>query len=102
MSVAPTSGNANGKTALVEGAPLVGGTNGIAFDADNNLWTAQVLGNKISKLDPETGEVIGGLGLAEGVLFPDDVTVGADGARPSRVRLGGVLSHTPGNIPQRT
>ena len=64
---------------LVEGAPLVGGSNGMYFDADNNLYVAQVWGRSISKLDPETGEILEKLGPADSVFLPDDVTVGPDG-----------------------
>lgn len=65
---------------LVQGVPLVGGANGMFFDADNNLYVANVFGQTISLLDPETGEILSQLGPADFVLFPDDVTVGADGS----------------------
>jgi hypothetical protein len=31
---------------FVRGADLVGGTNGLFFDGDNNLWVAQVFGRR--------------------------------------------------------
>lgn len=65
---------------LVQGAPLVGGANGMFFDADNHLYVANVFGQTISLLDPETGEILEQLGAADLVFFPDDVTVGADGS----------------------
>ncbi len=65
---------------LVQGAPLVGGANGMFFDADNNLYVANVFGQTISLIDPETGEILEQLGAADLVFFPDDVTVGADGS----------------------
>ena len=75
----PALGADHRERVLVEGAPLVGGSNGMFFDADNNLYVAQVWGRSISKLDPETGKILEKLGLADSVFFPDDVTVGPDG-----------------------
>ncbi len=75
----PALGADHRERVLVEGAPLVGGSNGMFFDADNNLYVAQVWGRSISKLDPETGEILEQLGPADSVFLPDDVTVGPDG-----------------------
>ncbi|MGI9606325.1 MAG: hypothetical protein ACR2P0_09335 [Acidimicrobiales bacterium] len=72
------AGVATENPVLVESGPLVG-TNGIFFDADNNLWVASVFGGKISKVDPETGEILEQLGGESGVFFPDDLTIGPDG-----------------------
>jgi sugar lactone lactonase YvrE len=65
---------------LVQGAPLVGGANGMFFDANNDLYVANVFGQTISRIDPETGEILEQLGGADLVFFPDDVTIGADGS----------------------
>jgi sugar lactone lactonase YvrE len=65
---------------LVQGAPLVGGANGMFFDGDNELYVANVFGQTLSRIDPETGEILDQLGPADLVFFPDDVTVGADGS----------------------
>jgi sugar lactone lactonase YvrE len=65
---------------LVQGAPLVGSSNGMFFDTDNKLYVANVFGQTISLIDPETGEILDQLGAADLVFFPDDVTVGADGS----------------------
>jgi sugar lactone lactonase YvrE len=59
---------------------MVGGANGMFFDADNNLYVANVFGQTISLIDPESGEILDQLGRDELVFFPDDVTVGADGS----------------------
>ena len=75
----PALGADHRERVLVQGAPLVGGSNGMFFDADNNLYVAQVWGRSISKLDPETGEILTKLGPADSVFLPDDVTVGPDG-----------------------
>lgn len=64
---------------FVRGAPLVGGTNGIFFDAENNIIAAQVYGRAISKVDPETGEILETLGFNDSVAFPDDVRTTSDG-----------------------
>lgn len=65
---------------LVESGPIVGSTNGMFFDGDGNLWVASVFGQKISKIDSETGTILEQWGQAEGVFFPDDLTVGPDGS----------------------
>jgi sugar lactone lactonase YvrE len=75
----PALGADHRERVLVQGAALVGGSNGMFFDADNNLYVAQVWGRSISKLDPETGEILEKLGPADSVVLPDDVTVGPDG-----------------------
>jgi sugar lactone lactonase YvrE len=65
---------------LVQGTPMVGGANGMFFDANNDLYVANVFGQTISRIDPETGEILEQLGGDELVFFPDDVTVAADGS----------------------
>jgi sugar lactone lactonase YvrE len=65
---------------LVQGAPLVGGANGMFFDGNDDLYVANVFGQTISRIDPETGVILEQLGAADLVLFADDVTVGADGS----------------------
>jgi sugar lactone lactonase YvrE len=82
---------------LVQGAPLVGGANGLAFDADGHLVVTNVFGATISTLDPETGEILEQLGAADLVFFPDDVTIGADGSLYwTDTALGTVLRRMPG------
>ncbi len=74
------SASGEGLRILVEGAPLVGGANGMSFDAQGHLVDANVFGSTISTLDPETGEILEQLGPADFVFFPDDVAIGADGS----------------------
>jgi sugar lactone lactonase YvrE len=82
---------------LVEGAPLVGGSNGMFFDGDNNLYVAQVWGRSISKLDPESGDVLEHLGPEQLAFVPDDVTVAANGTLFwTDPGLGTVFARLPG------
>ena len=64
---------------LVTGVPMVGGANGMFFDADDKLWVANVYGGTISRIDPETGEILEQLGLEEDAGWADDLTFGPDG-----------------------
>ena len=64
---------------LVDGGTIAGSANGIFFDADNNLWIANVFGQTITKVDPETGEILEVLDASNGVLSADDLTFGPDG-----------------------
>jgi sugar lactone lactonase YvrE len=64
---------------FIQGGPLVGGTNGMMFDSDNNLIVARVVGRAISTLNAETGQIIESLGFEDSVGFPDDVAVASDG-----------------------
>ena len=74
----PGSGDVG--TVLVRGAPMVGGANGRFFDRDDTLYVANVFGQTISQLDPESGEVKGRLGRSEGVgVGADDLTIDAFG-----------------------
>ena len=93
----PALGAAHRDRVLVEGAPLVGGSNGMYFDADNNLYVAQVWGRSISKLDPETGKILEKLGPADSVFLPDDVTVAPNGTLFwTDPGLGTVFTRAPG------
>jgi sugar lactone lactonase YvrE len=93
----PALGADHRERVLVEGAPLVGGSNGMFFDADNNLYVAQVWGRSISKLDPETGKILEQLGPAELAFLPDDVTVGPDGTLFwTDPGVGSVFARRPG------
>ena len=65
---------------LVDGAPLLGSTNGMFFDADDRLYVANVLGQTITIIDPDSGAIIDRLTPAQGVFFADDVTVAPDGS----------------------
>lgn len=64
---------------LIQGAALVGGANGMFFDADDQLYVANVSGQSISVLDPDSGDIIDTLGPEQGVAFADDVTFAPDG-----------------------
>jgi streptogramin lyase len=93
----PALGAAHRDRVLVEGAPLVGGSNGMYFDADNNLYVAQVWGRSISKLDPETGKLLEKLGPDDFVFLPDDVTVAPNGTLFwTDPGLGTVFGRAPG------
>lgn len=78
-----------------EGAALVGGANGMFFDPDNNLYVAQALGRTISKIDTETGSVLEQMSLAEGVFFPDDVTVDENGTLYWTDLFAGIVGQRP-------
>ena len=57
----------------------MGGSNGMFFDAENKLDVARALGRAITKIDPETGDIISQLGIEDSVIVPDDVTIAPDG-----------------------
>ena len=63
---------------FADGGVMAGSTNGISFAPDGTLWVANVLGNTITQIDPDSGAVVSRLSVAHGVLFPDDVIVGSD------------------------
>ena len=67
------------KRIFLQGAPLIGGTNGMHFDHDNNLHVAQVYGRTISKLDIDSGEILDKLSYnpeqGDLVEFPDDIVL---------------------------
>ncbi len=95
-SAAPSTSYEDPKV-LVQGAAIVAGTNGLFFDADNHLYAAAALGRGISILDPETGDIVDSLGEADGVVFPDDVTIGEDGTLYwTDIALGTVFRRPPG------
>lgn len=64
---------------FADGGVLAGSTNGISFAPDGSLYVANVFGQTITQIDPETGEIISRLTAADGVFFPDDVFVADDG-----------------------
>lgn len=65
-------------TAPVSQAPPAG-TNGLAFAGDR-LWVADLQGGELLAVDPDTGRILERHGAADGVVSPDDVAVGPDGA----------------------
>jgi sugar lactone lactonase YvrE len=65
---------------LVEGAPIKGGSNGLAFDSTDALFVANAFGGTISVIDPETGQLLDQLGASHGVVAPDDLHFGTDGS----------------------
>ena len=64
---------------LVKGAPIHG-ANGLAFDADDRLFVASVMGPEIAVMDPRNGRILDRYGRDAGVLNPDDVAFGPDGS----------------------
>ena len=84
---------------LVESGPIVGSTNGMFFDPENNLWVASAFGASITKVDPQSGEILDQLGPDDGVQFPDDLTFGPDGSLYwTDIILGAVFKRTPENV----
>ena len=82
---------------LVEGAPLKGGANGLAFDSADTLFVANVFGGTISILDPETGGLLDQLGAEQGVLAVDDLDFGPDGSLFwTDIAFGTVSRRSPG------
>ena len=65
---------------LVQGAPLVGSANGMFFDPLDRLFVANVFGQSISVLNPDSGDILFKLGPAVGVFAPDDLTITPDGS----------------------
>ena len=61
---------------VVQGAPLPG-TFGLRFGPDGLLYVAS-FGPGVVVLHPETGQMLGLLGQAQGVVGPEDVAFGAD------------------------
>lgn len=86
------------KTAvLVEGAPLKGGSNGLAFDAKDALYVANVFGGTISVIDADTGELLDQLGASHGIVAPDDLHFGPDGSLFwTDLAIGAVSRRSPG------
>lgn len=52
------------------------GANGLAFDADDRLFVASVMGPEVVVMDPRTGRILERSGPEGGVLNPDDVAFG--------------------------
>jgi outer membrane protein assembly factor BamB len=84
-------------TVLVEGAPMKGGSNGLAFDAEDMLYVANVFGGTISVIDPDTGEILDQLNAPEGVIAVDDLHFGPDGSLFwTELASGSVSRRSPG------
>lgn len=64
---------------LVKGSPIHG-ANGLAFDTQDRLHVASVMGREIIVMDPKTGEILDRLGPDDGVETPDDITFGPLGS----------------------
>lgn len=60
---------------FAEGGPIAGSANGISFDSEDNLYIASVFGSTITRIDPDTGEILEQLTAADSVFFPDDVVI---------------------------
>lgn len=83
MSLASVAAAAHPKLTgrvLVPAAPLAGGSWGMAFDQDDNLWVGHISARTITKIDPDSGRVLATFGPIDGVEGSDDLTVGPDGA----------------------
>jgi len=65
---------------LVPESPLPGGSWGMSFDRDDNLWVGHISDRTITKLDPNSGRVLATFGPVDGVEGSDDLVVGPDGA----------------------
>jgi len=68
----------NGRV-LVKGSPIHG-SNGLAFDTDDRLHIASVLGREIIVMNPKNGKILDRLGPDVGVESPDDITFGPLGS----------------------
>jgi len=65
---------------FADGGRLAGSTNGISFGPDGSLWIANVFGQTITQIDPDSGDTISQLTLADdGIIFPDDLIVASNG-----------------------
>lgn len=70
-------------TQTIGDGAAIHGSNGIRFDADGRLRIASLLGNEIVTMDPESGEIIERMDLAElggAPSGPDDLAFGPDGS----------------------
>ena len=95
---APNDEDEEVSVVFVQGAPMNGGANGLYFDADDKLWVASAFGGTISKLDPDTGEILERLGREDGVGFADDLFFGPDGTLywTNTGPAGNVMARPPG------
>ena len=66
-------------TVLVEGGDIRM-ANGVAFDAEDRLYVANLLGREIIVFDSRTGDLLRRIGPDQGADGPDDLAVGPDGA----------------------
>jgi sugar lactone lactonase YvrE len=80
VSVAGAKGPQVQPDVLVQGAVNRGSANGLAFDAAGRLHIANVFGNGITVVDPDTGQVLERLGPQDGVFVPDDLAFAPDGS----------------------
>jgi sugar lactone lactonase YvrE len=83
---------------FVQGAPMNGSANGMYFDAEDTLWVANAFSGTITRLDPETGEILERLGRDDGVDLADDLTFGPDGTLywTNTGPAGNVVARPPG------
>jgi len=68
------------------------GANGMFFDAEDRLHVASVSSGTVFVIDRDSGKTLRKLGEAQGVLSPDDVTIGADGTAYFTNILHGTVS----------
>lgn len=96
--IAPSTGvQADADPVFAEGGELEGSTNGISFAPDGTLWIASVLGNRMTRIDPDTGAILEELTAADTVFFPDDVIAAPDGTLYwTDIFLGTVVKRPPG------
>ncbi len=64
---------------VVKGSTLHA-ANGFYFDSNDRIHMANLLSHEVHTLDPETGDLLATIGMSDGVVTPDDVTVGPDDA----------------------
>ena len=64
---------------LVRGATLHS-ANGFYFDSNDRIHMANLVSHEIHTLDSVTGELLATIDIEDGVITPDDVTVGPDDA----------------------
>lgn len=82
---------------FADGGELAGSTNGISFAPDGTLYVANVFGQTITQIDPDSGEILSRLTAADNVFFPDDVFVDADGTIYwTEIALGNVMKKPVG------
>lgn len=66
-------------TVLVRGA-AIRMANGLAFDADDQLYVASFLGREIVVVDPDGGDILDRIGPDRGLDSNDDLVFGPDGS----------------------